>query len=63
MRKLKLESLSVETFETSQPDDATRGTVHAHDWSQRFEQTCAGMSCDYACVTLYDNTCRNVCAA
>ena len=63
MHKLKLESLSVETFETSRVEGATRGTVRAHAWSRFGEQTCGGMSCDYACVTLYDYTCRNVCAA
>ncbi|HYR06542.1 MAG TPA: hypothetical protein VEQ60_02160 [Longimicrobium sp.] len=63
MHKLKLESLSVETFEPSREDGvATRGTVQAHSWSRFGQQTCGGMSCDYACVTLYDYTCRNVCA-
>jgi len=26
------------------------------------EATCGGMSCDDACVTVYDQTCRRVCA-
>ncbi|HEY0018098.1 MAG TPA: hypothetical protein VGC13_17410 [Longimicrobium sp.] len=61
MKKLKLDSLSVETFRTSRAEDATRGTVQAHDWTRLGEQTCGGMSCDYACITVYDDTCRNVC--
>lgn len=62
MKKLKLESLCIETFVTARTDNATRGTVRAHDWSRLGEQTCGGMSCDYACITLYDDTCRSVCA-
>ncbi|WP_420129210.1 hypothetical protein [Longimicrobium sp.] len=63
MNKLKLESLSVETFETAGTENRTRGTVQAHAWSRLGEQTCGGMSCDYACITVYDYTCRNVCIA
>ena len=64
MHKLKLDTLSVETFESSPADSMTRrGTVQAHDWSRLGEQTCGGMSCDYACVTVYDDTCHNVCLA
>jgi hypothetical protein len=62
-RKLDLAALRVDAFETSRADFAIRGTVRAHDWSRLGEQTCGGMSCAYACVTLYDYTCRNVCAA
>lgn len=62
MPKLRLESLSVDTFETSRTDHATRGTVWAHAWT-RFDPTCGGMSCDYVCITMYDDTCQDVCAA
>jgi hypothetical protein len=63
MKKLKVDvdALMVETFEVSRADRATQGTVLAHAWT-RFDPTCAGISCDYACITYYDNTCRNVCA-
>ena len=67
MKKLKLEldALHVESYETSRSSKVLTGTVNAHGgfaWSRLGEQTCGGMSCDYACVTLYDNTCRYVCA-
>jgi hypothetical protein len=57
MKKLKLESLAVETFETDRPEGATRGTVAAYGWTRAQDQTCAGISCDYACITVYDHTC------
>jgi hypothetical protein len=60
MHKLKLESLSVETFEVSQSDDAARGTVRAHDGPvytcDCYQQTCGGLSCPVACRTRYQNT-------
>jgi hypothetical protein len=62
MHKLKLENLSVESFEPSRPEGATRGTVRGHDWSRLGEDTCGGMSCDYVCITVYDHTCPNICA-
>lgn len=64
MNKLKLivDDLRVESFDASRASEEARGTVRAHDWSRIGEQTCGGMSCDYACVTLYDHTCRRVCA-
>jgi hypothetical protein len=65
MNKLKLESLSVESFETSQSDDATRGTVRAHDGSvntyDQYQQTCGGLSCQVACRTRYQYTCETAC--
>lgn len=60
MRKLKLDSLSVETFETSRPDSAPRGTVQAHAWTQ-YDPTCGGLSCDVACRTRYQYTCMTAC--
>ena len=65
MHKLKLESLSVETFETSQSDDVARGTVRAHDGSvwtyDAYQQTCGGLSCQVACRTRYQYTCETAC--
>ncbi|HEX8394812.1 MAG TPA: hypothetical protein VF665_20875, partial [Longimicrobium sp.] len=47
MKKLKLESLTVETFEPARTERATRGTVRGHDWSRLgHDETCGGMSCD-----------------
>lgn len=64
MHKLKLESLSVESFETSQSDD-TRGTVRGHDDSvytyDQYQQTCGGLSCQVACRTRYQYTCETNC--
>ncbi|HSU13551.1 hypothetical protein [Longimicrobium sp.] len=61
--KLSLDALHVESYEPSRAPQAAEGTVHGHEsFSRLGQQTCGGMSCDYACVTLYDNTCRNVCA-
>ncbi len=65
MKKLKLQmdALRVESYETSRTTQAATGTVHAHDSFSRFgDPTCGGISCDYACVTYYDYTCRLVCA-
>jgi hypothetical protein len=62
MKKLKLECLTVETFEPSSPEGGTHGTVRAHAWTRLGQQTCGGMSCDYACITVYDDTCPNICA-
>jgi len=68
--KLEIDSLAVESFQTSRPapeaqasraDAATRGTVRAHGWTEWGDQTCGGASCDYACITFYDETCRYVC--
>lgn len=56
MHKLKLESLTVDTFETSRSDDAAGGTVRAHAWSY-YEPTCTfatsapDMLCAAACDT------------
>jgi hypothetical protein len=61
MKKLKLESLSVQTFETVRPEGTTGGTVAAYGWTRVQDQTCAGMSCDYVCITVYDHTCPNIC--
>jgi hypothetical protein len=64
MHKLKLESLSVETFEPSGEDSAARGTVRAHDWTNYYyDPTCGGLSCQVACRTRYQNTCETACAA
>jgi hypothetical protein len=64
MKKLKMiaDDLRVESFDASRAGEGARGTVRAHDWSRFGEQTCGGMSCDYACITVYDDTCRDVCA-
>jgi hypothetical protein len=67
--KLEIDSLTVESFQTSRPApevqasraDAARGTVRAHGWTRLGDQTCGGVSCDYACITYYDDTCRYVC--
>jgi|GEM_PF-4916626 len=56
MHKLKLESLSVETFETSRADDAARGTVRAHAWTV-YDATCPSPSCAVVCRTRYDTPC------
>lgn len=63
MNKLMLdpETLRVESFETSPADDATRGTVCAHDWTGQYEPTCAVLSCQVACRTRYQNTCETNC--
>ena len=58
--KLKLDSLRVETFETSRADDATGGTVRAYGWTQ-FDPTCGGLSCDVACRTRFQVTCQTGC--
>jgi hypothetical protein len=61
--KLQMDDLRVESYATSRAPHAAEGTVHGHEAFTRLgEQTCGGMSCDYACVTLYNNTCRYVCA-
>ena len=64
MKKLKLpvDALRVESYETSRASQAAEGTVHGHAFTRFGERTCGGMSCDYACITLYDYTCRYVCA-
>jgi hypothetical protein len=65
MKKLQLESLSVESFETSQSDDAAGGTVRGHDGSvytyDQYQRTCGGLSCQIACRTRYQNTCETAC--
>jgi hypothetical protein len=60
--KLQLDTLQVESYETSRDSDDRAGTVHAHSWSRLGDPTCGGISCDYACITYYDDTCRYVCA-
>jgi hypothetical protein len=64
MNKLMLdpETLRVESFETARANDAVRGTVRAHGWTQ-FDPTCGGLSCDVACRTRYGNTCVTGCLA
>jgi hypothetical protein len=59
--KLQLDALRVESYETARSADAVTGTVHAH-FTRLGEPTCGGISCDYACITYYDHTCRLVCA-
>ena len=54
MQKLKLESLSVESFETSHADDAARGTVQAQSWTV---YTCPSPSCNVVCRTRNDTPC------
>lgn len=61
--KLPMDDLRVESYETSHASHAAEGTVHGHQVISRLgEQTCGGISCDYACITYYDYTCRYVCA-
>lgn len=65
MKKLKLEidTLRVESYEASQAPLEDEGTVQGYASLTRLgQQTCGGISCDYACITYYDNTCRYVCA-
>ena len=65
MKKLKLEidTLRVESYEASQELLEDEGTVQGYASLTRLgQQTCGGISCDYACITYYDNTCRYVCA-
>ena len=66
MKKLTLdvEELMVETFEPSRTERGDRGTIRAHEWSRLgHDETCGGISCDYACITVYDDSCNNICAA
>jgi hypothetical protein len=65
MKKLKLavDTLHVESYEPSRAPEGDEGTVQGYASLTRLgQQTCGGISCDYACITYYDNTCRNVCA-
>lgn len=65
MKKLKLDvdSLRVESYEPSRATEAGEGTVQGYaSLTRPGQQTCGGISCDYVCITYYDNTCRNVCA-
>lgn len=59
VNKLKLiaDDLRVTSFESLLPDPAIRGTVRAHDPTRLHEDTCGGMSCDFDCVTRYEETC------
>jgi len=60
--KLQMDDLRVESYETSRAPQSSAGTVHGHESFTRLgQQTCGGISCDYACITYYDDTCRNVC--
>jgi hypothetical protein len=58
MRKmqLQLESLDVASFPTTPAVEAQRGTVRAH-YTNWYEATCGGVSCQYVCRTRYDTPC------
>lgn len=64
MKKLKLEldALRVDSYEPSQAPAVVEGTVYGNSFTRLGQQTCGGISCDYACITYFDNTCRDVCA-
>jgi hypothetical protein len=52
MRKLKLESLQVESFETVPAPSISRGTVQGHDVSEEGESVCiCQVSDDWFCQT------------
>ena len=54
MKKLSLDALKVESFDTAAAPEE-RGTVHAHteyDW-----MCTAPVSCDYGCNTRHEGTC------
>jgi hypothetical protein len=53
MRKLNLDHLAVESFETVSAGTPSQGTVHAHQQTCPCEHTCAA-SCNGTCV---DPTC------
>lgn len=64
MRKMKLEidTLDVQSFPTDDPRVEARGTVEAREASRTFgisHCTCPGngISCGYACITVYDPDC------
>ncbi|HEY0019588.1 MAG TPA: hypothetical protein VGC13_25015 [Longimicrobium sp.] len=69
MRKLKLESLDVESFETITPTPRSRGTVHGNvEFSPSIEtydiQECGDtryFDCTYGCSV--DTGCAHVCGA
>jgi hypothetical protein len=60
MRKLKLESLHVDSFETSAAASRQAGTVHAHaaiaptHTCATYELTCgpSGLDCTYTCTKM-----------
>lgn len=54
--RLDLDRLEVETFDTTAPDDAARGTVHGH-WSQM--GTCDG----YVATCQQNGTCAFGCGS
>jgi len=64
-RKLRLEDLAVESFATTTPADAARGTVYGRDSTQ--PPNCAsgqfsclpGQSCEETCGMSCDGTCVN----
>ncbi len=56
MRKLKLESLNVESFDTTATAPRLRGTVAGHENSAACEDT--GMSYCQVCRHSYDNVCE-----
>jgi hypothetical protein len=68
MKKLRLdpEALAVETFDTTPPEPATRGTVHGHDtkWCHTPDTFCASPSvecsldtCDHTCGCMTGEDC------
>lgn len=58
MKKLALqvETLHVDSFPTTQSENAARGTVQAH-WTYWYEPSCGGPSCAVVCRTLNDTPC------
>ncbi|HEX6910511.1 MAG TPA: hypothetical protein VF142_08950 [Longimicrobium sp.] len=62
--KLQPDALRVESYQTSRSAGAAIGTVHAHDGTvitRLGNPTCGGASCNYACITHFDDTCQYVC--
>jgi hypothetical protein len=59
--KLRLDDLSVETFQTA-PAENARGTVLGNDDSDPTDGTCGGYAtCDASCEGSCYNTCNNTC--
>ena len=64
MAKFRLvpEELEVTSFAPLPFRSGQRQHAEAAAFTRLGEQTCGGISCDYACITYYDATCRRVCA-
>ena len=61
MNKLKLEELSVESFDTTPGAGAERGTVFAEQCTCPNVNTCGWASCQTNCNTCAPNSCWGTC--